>query len=492
VIGVGGGRDLLTALWGGSRVTGIEVNRILLDALRTRYREFAGIAGHPDVTLVHDEARAWLGRHGGRFDIIQMSLIDTWAATGAGAFALSENGLYTREGWRIFLDALTPTGVFSVSRWFSPDSISETTRVLSLAIASLIDRGAAAPADHVALLSRGHVATILVGRQAFSEAERATLRDVATRFGFALLVEPGGVAADAQLAAIARARSHAELERAASHPLYDFTAPTDERPFFFNMLKPTSFFDTTEVPRGGALWGNLRANSTLIVLLGIAAVLVAAIVLAPLLLAGRPDLPAGAGVPAMAYFAAIGAGFMLVQIPFLQRFSVFLGHPTYALAIVLFTMILAAGAGSAWSDRIRLGSRLMWAVPPAIAATILAEVVLLPVVTSMAASLPLLARAAIAIALIVPSAVLLGCCFPLGMRIVGAASTRATAWMWGINGATGVMASIVAVALSLWIGTSANLMLAALLYLALWGVLRALWDRTRREPTRLRADDPLA
>ena len=82
---------------------------------------------HPGVTIVHDEARSYLTRTPERFDVLQMSLIDTWAATGAGAFTLTENGLYTRDGWRVFLRTLTPTGVFSVSRWFNPANVSETT-----------------------------------------------------------------------------------------------------------------------------------------------------------------------------------------------------------------------------------------------------------------------------------------------------------------------------------------------------------------------------
>ena len=158
VIGVGGGRDILTAIWSGNtRITGIEINKALVGVLRGRYREFAGIANHPGVTLVHDEARSFLTRAPGKYDVLQMSLIDTWAATGAGAFTLSENGLYTREGWQVFLRALTPTGVFSVSRWYDPEAASETTRLLSLGVASLMDFGVtAAPGSPDSRHPRAH------------------------------------------------------------------------------------------------------------------------------------------------------------------------------------------------------------------------------------------------------------------------------------------------------------------------------------------------
>ena len=121
IIGVGGGRDVLTAIWAGNpQITGIEINKVLVGILERRYRQVTSIADHPGVKLIHDEARSYLTRAPGRFDVLQMSLIDTWAATGAGAFTLSENGFYTREGWQVFLRALSPTGVFSVSRWYDP------------------------------------------------------------------------------------------------------------------------------------------------------------------------------------------------------------------------------------------------------------------------------------------------------------------------------------------------------------------------------------
>ncbi len=142
IVGVGGGRDILSALWADSRsVLAVEVNRIMIDLHTGSHRDFANIATQPQVTLVHDDGRAHLTRTDKRFDVLQISLVDTWASTGAGAFSLSENGLYTLEAWRVFLDRLKPGGVLSVSRWFDPNNVSETSRLVSLGIASLIDRG---------------------------------------------------------------------------------------------------------------------------------------------------------------------------------------------------------------------------------------------------------------------------------------------------------------------------------------------------------------
>jgi hypothetical protein len=476
VIGVGGGRDVLSALWAGNRrVVGVEINSVLVDTLARTHRRFAGLADHPAVTFVHDEARSFFTRTSDRFDVLQMSLIDTWAATGAGAFTLTENGLYTREAWRVFLGALTPSGIFSVSRWFNPSNLSESTRLLALGVAALLDRGVAEPAAHLVLLSRGHVATLMTAPAAFTAADRAAIEALAAAEGFDPIVTPWASSPIDQLRRIAASRSQAELDAAVADPELDFSPPTDARPFFFNLLKLSGISD--RLPRETIAWGNLGATMTLAALVVIAAGLVAAIILWPLARAGRPAMPGGAFAAALLYFAIIGCGFMFVQIPFLQRFSVLLGHPTYTFSIVLASMIFFTGAGSFVSDRLRLDGRLPMLLPVAIAAALVViQWGIGPAIAASAGeSLP--GRTLTVLAFTAPLSLLLGGAFPIGMRLVGRLAPSATAWMWGVNGACGVMASTLAVAVSMWVGIDANLMLAAALYAALvaplWWLRRA-------------------
>jgi hypothetical protein len=466
VIGVGGGRDILTALAFRNRsVTGIEINRVLLDAITNRYRKFAGIADAPGVRLVHDEARSYLTRAGEQFDVLQMSLIDTWAATGAGAFTLSENGLYTREGWRVFLSSLTPTGVFTVSRWFEPQAVSETTRLLALGVAALVDAGVGDPRAHLMLVTQGRVATLLVSRSPFTSEDGEIIRRVAADLGFTVQVAPWADAPEARLGLIAKARTHAEIEAIASADReFDFSAPTDARPYFFNMLKPAAVFRHGVFRDGGIVAGNLRATTTLLGLLALASVLVGAIIVWPLVQAGRPELPAPVFRSAIAYFAIIGLGFMLIQIPMLQRFSIYLGHPTYTFSIVLFLMILAAGLGSLASDRLGLDRGAPVRLPLAIGTLVLIETLLIQPAIDRTMGWHLGGRTLVVAGFIVPLAFALGMCFPIGMRLVGRHSDRITAWMWGVNGACGVIASIVAVMGSMWLGINSSLFAAAALY----------------------------
>jgi hypothetical protein len=478
IIGVGGGRDLLTALWGQSTsVTGIEINAIFVDLLEHRWRRFAGIADRPDVRLVHDEARSWLTRADQKFDVLQMSLIDTWAATGAGAFTLSENGLYTLDAWRVFLDALEPTGIFSVSRWYSPDKASETSRLLSLGTAALLERGVPEPRSHLVLVARNTVATLLVSPSPFSPDDVGRVDRAAAQYGFTVLLAPGRPSAVPLLAEIADSTSREALDRTIDDEPLDFSPPTDRRPFFFNMLRPTKITAGLGSSTGVMVRGNMLATMTLSFLFLVAATLVAAVIVGPLWRAGMPRMSRRALGYALAYFAAIGMGFMLVQIPLMQRFSVYLGHPTYAIAIILFSMILFAGVGSSLSDRIPVERAPGWlvVVPLAVAGALLMATFSLQTIIDRTIRYDLAVRALVVVATTAPLALLLGCCFPIGLRLTGRISPDATAWMWGVNGASGVLASVAAVAVSMWAGIDVSLCLAALLYLGLVGCGRALW-----------------
>jgi hypothetical protein len=244
------------------------------------------------------------------------------------------------------------------------------------------------------------------------------------------------------------------------------------------MLRPASLLDLSAVPQGGVAGGNLRATVTLLVLLALTSILVAAIVVWPLVRSGRPAglTPAGFGI-ALAYFGLIGAGFMLVQIPFLQRFSVYLGHPTWTLAVILFGMILFTGVGSALSDRVRVHARWLPLAPLAVAAVLVADTVLIQAAVDLTSGWGLAGRTAVVLGMIAPLSILLGLAFPIGMRLVGAVSDLATAWLWGVNGACGVLASVAAVAVSMWFGIHRNLWLAAIAYVLVAVALRALQRR---------------
>jgi hypothetical protein len=485
VIGVGGGRDILSAwVFGFRDITGVELNPIFIDLITRHpdFRDFANLASLPGIRFVVDEARSWFARSRDSFDLVQMSMIDTFAATGAGAFSLSENGLYTVEGWQHFLARLSPTGVYTVSRWYSAGEVNETGRMISLAVRALLETGVREPSQHLFLAATGSLATLVLSRAPLTAAELATLQRVSAERNFEVLLSPGRPAASPLLAAITSSTNAAELERATSGHLLDLSPPTDDRPFFFNQLPLTRAYQALNVQtfeKPGVLSGNIIASATLLLIVVLAAALVLVTIVVPMRPAIRESEPRliAAGT---AYFVLIGLGFMFVEIGLLQRLSVFLGHPIYSLSIVLFSIILFTGLGSFASDRFALDQPArfaVWAV--LLAAYVLALPLLLPPLLQTFAASGTFARASFAVLLIAPGAFLMGFGFPNGMRMVMQRDKKPTPWFWGMNGAAGVLGSAIAVAISITFGIDTTLRLGALCYLALIPTAYALSTRPR-------------
>jgi hypothetical protein len=283
---------------------------------------------------------------------------------------------------------------------------------------------------------------------------------------------------------------------------FDLTPPTDERPFFFNQLPLSRPLQALAFARGvlgrtseggGVRRGNLVATMTLIVLFSIALLLVVAVLMIPLRGAIR-QVGARLVTYGTLYFALIGMGFMLIEIGLLQRMSIFLGHPVYSLSVLLSTLILSTGIGSFLSEKLPLRSRgrlVFWGAATGVYAFSLPWI-LGPLFVALSAA-ELAARIAVCVALIAPAGILLGFGFPTGMRLVSSIDPKPTPWFWGINGAAGVLASILAVTLSLALGISATLVLGALCYFLLVPVsltlLRAEADAPARKIEKLQ-DSP--
>ena len=468
VIGVGGGRDIQSAiLFGHERVTGVELNPILINLLQDEFRDFAGIADRPGVSLVVDEARSYLSRSQDRFRVVQMSLVDTWAATGAGAFSLSENALYTTEAWKVFISRLDNQGVFTVSRWYNPGEVSEAGRILSLAVSALLELGVAEPSRHIAMVTSGRISTVLVGREPLSDHDLAALRKACAELQYSVIALPGELPADPILRGIAGAKSKEALRAAVEDALYNFMPSTDDSPYFFNVIRLPNFWRAFNTD-SNVIQGNLAALLTLFSLILSLGVVSLATIVVPLVVRAR-SLDAGERVAIYwsrgFYFALIGAGFMFVEIGLIQRLSVFLSHPVYALGILLFTIILSAGIGSYLSERLPLDrSPGLFLFPVATIIAIVAMQIALPkVITAMIAS-GMLAKIGVSILVIFPLGFLLGFFFPTGMRLTRAAGDSETPWYWALNGIFGVLSSALAVFVAIFSGISTNFYIAVLCY----------------------------
>jgi hypothetical protein len=475
VIGVGGGRDVLAAhLFGVKAITGVELNRIFID-LHLRdpfYSSFSNLRAVPGLALHVDDARSWFAATDRSFDLIQMSMIDTWAATSAGAFTLSENGLYTLEGWRAFTRRLTGRGVFTVSRWYNPGDVNESGRVIALAVGTMIDAGAVDPRRHVFVATGGNIATLVLARAPLTPAQLTALRHTTARLGFDVLVDPDQEPKSDVLRALVTATDRDRLDEVGGSAWLDLTVPTDERPFFFNQLRFRNIpavlplLARNEIGNG-VFHGNLIASIALVLVVIVAAIAVVCTIILPLRHATR-NAPPGLVTAGTTYFALIGTGFMFAEISLLQYFGVFLGHPIYAMSVCLFSLILSAGLGSLASDRVALNTApriTAWAV--LVAGYLFAAQAMLPDIFAAMSSGGVTVRIAVSLAVLMPAGFLMGFAFPTGMKMVDAISSEPAAWFWGINGATGVLASTLAVMIAIAMGINVTMMLAGVCYLLL-------------------------
>lgn len=471
VIGPGGGRDVLAALASGApHVTAVEVNPAVVAAVQGPFADFAGhLYDRPDVTIVVDDARGYIARSPDRYDVIQAALIDTWAAGTSGAFALSENSLYTQEAFRTYYEHLTDRGILTVSRWYLPGHPAETLRLVSTGMAGWASAGVADPRQHIAVIaqptpgaSTEGLATVLFKRTPFTPEEVAAIQERAEDLGFRVLYAPG-LPPQEEVGAFIAAEDHAAF--IARYPL-DITPASDDRPFFFNLIRFGDLLDPS-LSASGVYRTSMEAILILLAMLGISGAMGGAFVILPLWLGTRRRGLARPSAGLLFYFGALGVAFMLVEVPTIQRLTVYLGRPVYSLAAALFSLLLFSGLGSLWSNRGAqdgaTARRLRWLFP------VLVGIILLQVLAgawlldrTIGWSLP--ARLAITALILAPMSFLMGVPFPLGMRWAGKHRSGIVPWLWGVNGVMSVTGSALAIALAIHIGLRLTLLVAALLY----------------------------
>ncbi|MGC1374084.1 MAG: hypothetical protein WA824_18255, partial [Candidatus Sulfotelmatobacter sp.] len=464
IIGPGGGVDVLRAVANGSpSVTGIEINPIIANTImRGRFADYAQhLYELPQVHMHVTDGRSYLRSTPQRFDVMQMTLVDTWASTAAGAFALSENNLYTVEAFREYFEHLKPDGMIAITRWEFREP-REALRVVAVAMEALHSLGVADPARNFIVASQGPLdedgipVVVLAKKTEFSSDELKAVQAHLQRYS---QLSPLYLPSDAgrqQAAANPFVRLIASNDpyRFAQNYAYNVSPVTDNAPFFFFTLKPGQIFFTLEPGqilgqqnmRHAIDWKVNLGVLVLLVVLAVSLAAVAAFLILPLALQIGRHSPFR-----VLYFVAIGLGYILVEIAFIQRFVLFLGHPTYALTVVIFLLMLSSGAGSLMSRRWILHPESGW-FPLMLAIVILTGYTfLLPHVLAAWVGLKFIFRLAISAMLLVPLGFVMGMPFPTGLRALTATplspdygGDSAVEWAWAMNAAASVLGSVLA------------------------------------------------
>ena len=490
VVGAGGGKDVLAALAAGAhKVTAVEVNPLIAnDVMRNHYREFTGgLYLRPDVELHIEDGRSFLRGSKDQFDVILISMVDTSAATAAGAYALAENSLYTVDAFRDFLARLSPNGILTVSSVSLP-GLAVGARLATLARTALLELNRD-PAASVAVVETQwlavHGATmhnVMVKPSGFTASDRQTLARLSDELGFHVGYVPGvelpatkdpeqtwlrQTLTEHDEAALARARDTWPLDVSPVH---------DDRPYFFYQNRLRDSWHALWARSDPHLFGN-----GLVVLLKVlmaSLVMVALCIVAPLMWLTRSQRREGREVSSVSaasadlwYVACLGLGYMFVEIGCIQRLLLYLGTPTYALTAVLLVLLLSGGAGSRSAASRGPGTiRLLIALLVAYAAL---WMLVWPYIATASSALPIAGRASIAALTMIPLGFLMGIPLPSGLSVVQLRHPDRIAWLWGVNGATSVLGSVLATLGSMHAGITSILAVGVMLYVA----AALLWPR---------------
>ena len=460
-----GGSDVVTALAEGAKqVTVVEANPLIVDAVRAQ-GDWAGHLYDDDrVRMVVEQSRTYVRRARREVDVLVLSLNAPHRTVTSGAYSLNEDYRYTVEAFTNYLARLRTDGLLVITRWLQVPP-SESIRALTLAMESL-ERIGADPRTNIVALRSYRQMMILVRRGPFTAEELKAVRAFADARAFDLVYLPDlrpeevnrhNVLAEPDYYRACMALLHREKREAwyEAYP-FDVEPPTDDRPFFGHFFRWEQARNVLEMM--GHTWEPFGGAGYFVLLLLLVLALVAAgvLIVVPIATLQQRTEPLGG---TLLYFALLGLGYLCVEIPLMQRFMLFLGSPAYAMATVLFAILLFSGVGSAVSGRIPL-----WLGLVLLPFLVGVYAVVLPQLFDVALAAPLGIRLTVAAVALAPLGFLMGIPLPRGIYLLERQAPHLISWAWAVNGATSVIASVLAALLALSFGFSVVLALGGICY----------------------------
>jgi spermidine synthase len=482
VLGAGGGSDVLQAIYhDAAHIDAVEINPQVVDLVRNRFAEFSGkLYDHDRVSVHITEARGFLQREDRAYDLIQVPLLDSFASTAAGVHGLNENFLYTIEALQQALSRLEANGMIALTRWIKLPP-RDSLKLFATAIEALQRNHAANIPQRLVLIRGLQTSTLLIKNGIISNQDIDRLKTFCRTRAFDLAYYPGMTANQAnrfnQLEAAyffdgAQALLGAGRDRFLQNYKFKLEPASDDRPFHFHFVKWSSLAELLELRHRGGSALLETGYLTLLVTLVLALMLSLLLILLPMLFIRRNKSPTAINFSrfrVLTYFTALGLGFLLIEIAFLQKFILLLHHPLYAAAVVLASFLIAAGIGSAFAQNFAGSLRSRRVTTYAMLTIIVfgsAYLFLLGPLMQSAGGWPLFARILISIALIAPLGFCMGMPFPLGLSAIRIGPTVLTPWAWGINGCASVVSAVLASLLAIHFGFNLVILVALTCYLA--------------------------
>jgi hypothetical protein len=467
----------------------VELDPNMVRLLGEDYAEYAGdIYSRPEIRVHVAEARGFITSSKHEWALVQLPLLDAFGAGAAGMHGLSETYIYTVEAFEHYLQHLRPGGWLSITRWLKLPP-RDALKLFATALEALRRLGIESPEQRLVLLRGLNTTTLLVKNGVVTETEIAKAKAFSAERSFDLCYYPGISADEANrfnvldepyFFAGAKALIGAERDDFIARYKFDITPATDERPYFFDFFKWRTLPELMAIRRAGGA-GLLELGSLILVATLIQAMALSAMLIMAPLWATRRVLAGSSQIwRVAAYFLALGLAFLFVEIAFIQKFILFLGHPLYAVAVVLTGFLLFAGVGSgisSWfAERVDAWHRASPVHGPRLSAIELSiigiialsllYVLILPRIFDSLLSLSDFTKILVSLGLIAPLAFFMGMPFPLGLSRVWSGARALVPWAWGVNGCASVLSAILATLIAMTLGFSVVILAAGIFYAA--------------------------
>jgi len=482
ILDAGAGFDVLVAMRNGaSRITAVERNPSIVNLVRGVFGDFSGdIYSEPDVNVHISDARSYLAGSREIFDLVEISLKQSPLAASTGFYSLSENYLFTVQSFQEIFRHLSKEGVLVVTRWLSPPP-RQSARIFSTMMRSLQMEGVKDPSLHLAAFRTYLTVTVMMKRDPFQPSEIEALRTIAERRGYDLVYLPDMVEEEANRFNVFQSPDYYAAFSVLAKPeesslflrqyAFDLSPPTDEKPFFFDVMKWSKIGVLRKAL--GPAWNPYLEGGFLVVAVMIQAAIASALfILLPVLLSSRSRQDVPKKGRWVAYFLFLGGGYMIVEVAFLQKFILFLGQPAYAMAAVLFSMLVFSGLGSLWSGRFSPRRRLVGGAVLGISILLGLQYIFLDSLLYSFLGSDLWIKFVLCVGFIAPPALLMGIPFPTGIRILGQDRQSVIPLVYSANGCSSVVGSAGAIFLAEWTGFSPLLLVGAGIYVVSWIFLK--------------------
>lgn len=481
IIGPGGGLDILGGIYNEAReIWGIEMNPDVKILMQNNYAGYSGnIYNRKGINILTGEGRSVLKGLDQKFDLIQISLIGSSNTASGGFYSISENYLYTVEGFIDFWQHLSEGGKLSITRWlkFPP---REIVRLCSISLEALSRMGIERPENHLAVIRSWATSTLILSKEEIGEEEIRAIKIFCDKRNFDTVYFPGIKEEEAninhvlehsyyyqEIEQLLNTFKEGELKDFYNSYFFNVSAVTDNQPYFFYTLKWRNIpmiIKSTANWQPLIEWGNLIIFATFVQ--GIIFSII--FIFLPLILKKFPVTKKGVKIPFMLYFASLGLGYMLLEISFIQKFILYLTNPSYSTSIIIFSFLFFSGLGSFYSRRIEKNYvNALKIIIFTLCGILIVYQFILPYVFNTTLQYSLLVRIFITVGLILPLGFLMGMPFPLGIRLANSTEQGKglIPWLWATNSFCSIIASVSAVIIALYFGFKVVALLAALIYL---------------------------